>query len=175
MATFKYNPHEGDVFHDTKKDRLIKILSVGPKSIKAIGIDKVSMEPIGASFTIFFSQWDNYVPAGSKEGTKQEDSDSSSSSTTANKFVFDIDEDGNLTITTKDGKVIKRLNVRGPGVNREKMVCLGKMVRMVNLVKMAQRANLVRKAHPARMDGTGLQAKMVLRARMVPLVKLSAL
>ena len=84
MATFKYNPHEGDVFHDTKKDRLIKILSVGPKSIKAIGIDKVSMEPIGASFTIFFSQWDNYVPAGSKEGTKQEDSDSSSSSTTAN-------------------------------------------------------------------------------------------
>ena len=156
MATFKYNPHEGDVFHDTKKDRLIKILSVGPKSIKAIGIDKVSMEPIGASFTIFFSQWDNYVPAGSKEGTKQEDSDSSSSSTTANKFVFDIDEDGNLTITTKDGKVIKR-------------------VRMVNLVKMAQRANLVRKAHPARMDGTGLQAKMVLRARMVPLVKLSAL
>ena len=61
------------------------------------------------------------------------------------------------------------------GVNREKMVCLGKMVRMVNLVKMAQRANLVRKAHPARMDGTGLQAKMVLRARMVPLVKLSAL
>ena len=43
MATFKYNPHEGDVFHDTKKGLLIKIISVVPKSIKAIGIDNVSM------------------------------------------------------------------------------------------------------------------------------------
>lgn len=104
MSASTYIPKKDDILKNKSNNDIIKIVSVGQKSAKAVRIDLATHTPIGVPFTIFNNQFDGYELVGGDEPPVYPKS---------KRFTFDLDENGNLTIKQNE-KIVSVFEVRGP-------------------------------------------------------------